>query len=122
MNLRDMYQRTTCACRECVKCCKRQPGPLAPGDLEQIASYLGQTVANVLGSFWASPGAVVKNTETQQVRFGCAYADTHMPEQEWQRRAQTFYLMVERDADYQKQRGELDLATSWKPVGPLGNG
>ena len=147
-----MFERTTCACRECVACCKRQPGPVAPGDLEMIAAYLGETLSGVLSKFWASPGAVVKDTRTNQVRrigtitpklaggrcvflgkddrcsihsvapFGCAYADMHMPEREWQRRAQVFYVEIERDTEYQKLRSTLDVATHWNPVVGGGDG
>lgn len=56
--------RTTCACKECVDCCKRQPGSLAPGDLERIAAARGETLDEAKKNFWASPGAVVKNSET----------------------------------------------------------
>jgi Fe-S-cluster containining protein len=53
------FARTTCACAECVSCCKRQPGPLAPGDLERIADYLGVSPAGAEKHFCASPGAIV---------------------------------------------------------------
>ena len=58
------FARTTCACRDCTACCSRQPGSLAPGDLERIAAFLGKPVRAVLARFWASPGALVLNTTT----------------------------------------------------------
>lgn len=63
-----MFTRTACACTECVACCKSQPGPLAPGDLERIGQYLGQTITEAKANFWASPGAVVMNTRTMTQR------------------------------------------------------
>jgi Fe-S-cluster containining protein len=45
-----------------VACCKRQPGPLAPGDIERIAAHLQVPIATALDRFWASPGALVRHT------------------------------------------------------------
>jgi Fe-S-cluster containining protein len=142
---RDRFQRTACACADCVQCCREQPGPLAPGDLQRIAGHLERPVREVLAKFWASPGALVRNSVTGQKRmigtitprlqhgrcvfldgadrctvhavapFGCAYADTHMPEAEWLPRAQWLYLGIEEDADYQSLRRTLAPATSWRP-------
>lgn len=61
------FKRTACGCAECVQCCRDQPGPLAPGDLQRIARSLGKTVADALGLFVALPGAVVKDTRTGRV-------------------------------------------------------
>jgi len=55
------FPRTTCACVKCVQCCKRQPGPLVPGDLERIAEFRGETLDEAKKNFWASPGALVKD-------------------------------------------------------------
>lgn len=53
------FERTTCACPRCVACCKQQPGPLVPGDIERIAARLQVPIATALDRFWASPGTVV---------------------------------------------------------------
>src|SRR5258708_4879591 len=101
------FERTVCACRECVQCCKDQPGPLMPGDFERIAEFLGETPEQAQSHFWASPGAMAKVKETGEIikigtitpkrekgrcvfldendrckihpvaPFGCAYFDTH---------------------------------------------
>jgi len=139
------FTRTTCACRACVQCCKEQPGPLAPGDLDRIGAFLQLTVPDVREKFWASPGALVQNRATGRTwmigtitpqlvnhrcvfltaddrcaihpvaPFGCAYADTHMTEAEWQPRAQWLYHAVANDATYQAVRRALPAATSWRP-------
>jgi Fe-S-cluster containining protein len=64
------YNRTTCDCKRCVGCCKSQPGPLVPGDLERIAAFRGETVEEAKKNFWASPGALVKNAAGQVARVG----------------------------------------------------
>jgi Fe-S-cluster containining protein len=56
MNERPPFERTTCACSDCAKCCKQQPGYLIPSDLERIAEHLGEPVGPWLV---ASPGALV---------------------------------------------------------------
>jgi len=62
------FARTECACPDCVACCRRQPGPLAPGDLERISEHLyGSAIMLSLHLFWASPGAVVMNTATREL-------------------------------------------------------
>lgn len=58
------FARTTCACAECVQCCKEQPGCLIPGDLERIAEHLGETADAAKRHFWSSPGALLMNTAT----------------------------------------------------------
>jgi len=139
------FTRTTCACAECVQCCKDQPGPLAPGDLERIAAYLDKPVSEILHYFWASPGALVQDSRTGVRRmigtitpqrrrgrcvfldeadrcrihaaspFGCGYADPHMSDAEWQQRALWLYRTVETDVAYQSMRRTLAPALSWKP-------
>lgn len=64
------FDRTTCACSECVGCCKRQPGPLVPGDLERIAAFRGESVEEAKKNFWASPGALVKDGAGRTSRIG----------------------------------------------------
>jgi Fe-S-cluster containining protein len=58
------FARTTCACKACVDCCKKQPGHLIPGDMERIAAFLGKTLNDIKGMFWSSPGAVVMDQDT----------------------------------------------------------
>jgi Fe-S-cluster containining protein len=72
---REQFDRTTCACESCTACCKRQPGPLAHGDFERIAAFLGETHEQAKEHFWASPGALVQvgnraGTEHQTIRVG----------------------------------------------------
>jgi Fe-S-cluster containining protein len=140
------FSRTTCACAECVACCKRQPGPLAPGDLERIAEHRGETVEVAKAHFWASGGALVQDQTTgRQFRigsitprlvrgrcvfldaddrcsihsvapFGCAYFDTHMTAAEGQRRG-AWLARRQLDDDYQELRRQLPFATSYKPKG-----
>jgi Fe-S-cluster containining protein len=64
------FDRTTCACSTCVGCCKRQPGPLIPGDLERIAEFRGESVEEASKNFWASPGCLVKDGEGRTKRIG----------------------------------------------------
>lgn len=139
------FERTTCACAACVRCCTEQPGPLAPGQLERIAAYLQKPVRDVLGLFWRSPGALVKSlwsgetrmigTITPRLRdgrcvfldaharcrihavapFGCSHFDTHQSPEEWQRRGQWLYRAIEDNPAYQSLRATLPEATSWRP-------
>ena len=55
------FNRTTCACVDCTKCCKRQPGPLAPGDYEMIQHHLRATDNEMKSMFVASPGAIIRD-------------------------------------------------------------
>lgn len=50
------FQRTVCACVDCLACCERQPGYLIPDDLPAIADLLGEPVEPFLV---ASPGALI---------------------------------------------------------------
>jgi Fe-S-cluster containining protein len=69
------FERTVCACEACRACCKRQPGPLAPGDFERIVQYIYETqdvtyeiaFEQVKKQLWASPGALVKELATGNV-------------------------------------------------------
>jgi len=137
------FARTTCACRQCVNCCKRQPGPLAPGDMERIAVHVGKTVEEVKPFFWASGGAVVKQgdrlfrvgTITPKMRggrcvfldesdrcsihvvapFGCAQFDTHMPRAEAERRG-VWLVKLTQSEEYQELRRSLPFAESYRPT------
>ena len=137
-------ERTTCACAGCVALCKRQPGSLAPGDFERIAAALGEDRETATRHFWASPGAVVMNTETMRVYrigtitprlehgrcvfltaedrcaihavapAGCRYFDIHMDAAEGHRRG-TWVVRQQQDATYQALRATLVQATSYRP-------
>lgn len=139
-----MFTRTVCACKECTDCCKRQPGPLAPGDLERIAEHLGETLEEAKAHFWASPGATVVAVASRRIfqigsitprlehgrcvflddedrckvhavaPAGCAYFDTHMGSEEAQRRG-LWLLRQTATAAYQVLRRGLPFATSYKP-------
>ena len=139
------FERTSCACEACVDCCREQPGPLAPGELDTIAAYLGKPVRAILSLFWASPGAVLRErvsgrivqvgTITPQRRggrcvfldasdrcrihpvapFGCAYFDTHQTEAEYHERGQWLYWRIQTSAEYQSIRRALPAARSWRP-------
>jgi Fe-S-cluster containining protein len=61
------FDKTTCACKECVALCKRQPGPLILGDLERIAAFRGETVEEAKRNFWASPGSLLKSLGSGEV-------------------------------------------------------
>lgn len=137
------FQRTTCACSECVKCCKRQPGPLAYGDFERITEHLGVSRDEGKELFCASPGALVRvgqqtvrvGSITPKMRrgrcvfldendrckihavapFGCAYFDTHMGRDTAMPRS-LWLVKSQSDHDYQMLRDELDYATTYKPI------
>jgi Uncharacterised protein family (UPF0153). len=66
----EPFVRTECSCSECVKCCKRQPGPLAPGDFERIQKHLGASDEEMREKFWASPGCMVKDAFGVTARIG----------------------------------------------------
>ena len=72
------FNRTVCACADCTACCKRQPGPLAPGDFERIVDHLAKAqnvtpevaLEQAKTQFCASPGALVQRVSGQVVRVG----------------------------------------------------
>jgi Fe-S-cluster containining protein len=140
----NQFDRTTCSCEECKACCKRQPGPLAPGDFERIAEHLGEDRETAKEHFWASPGALVKTADgvthrvgtiTPRFRkgrcvfldendrckihavapFGCSHFDTHMSAVQAMPRSLALVKAQAQDADYQKLRNELPMATTYKP-------
>lgn len=132
------FERTVCGCADDVANCRRQPGPIGPGDLERIAAHLSEPVTSVLRWFKASPGAVVLDRRTgSMVRvgsitprqnsdgsciflkndrcqihpvapFGCAYFDVHMDAEEGNRRAM---WLVQRHATpaFQALRALVDV-------------
>lgn len=59
------FERTRCACTDCSKFCRSQPGHLIPRDLERIADAQGFASPLFLKPLlWASPGAVVGDART----------------------------------------------------------
>jgi len=88
------FQRTTCACEACTRCCKRQPGPLAPDDFDRIVGHFKAqgmshevAVQHVKAQLCASPGALVMNGQGETKRVGsitprfrrgrCVFLDEH---------------------------------------------
>jgi Fe-S-cluster containining protein len=140
------FNRTVCACKECTQCCKRQPGPLAPGDYERIQEHLGATQEQMAKLFCASPGALIVDhrsgeavrigTITPQRRkgrcvfldendrckihavapWGCAYFDTHMSKQQAYPRS-VWLAKSQLDPAYQALRNKLPYTTNYKPSG-----
>lgn len=132
------FGRTVCACADCAAHCTQQPGPLALGDLERIAAFLGLDVAAAAGFFWASPGALVGDRRTGRVfrvgtitprlaegrcvfftdagrcqihaaaPFGCSHFDAHMSEPDAQARAVWLVQQQLTDA-YQQTRATLEV-------------
>jgi Fe-S-cluster containining protein len=145
MSMEDLFDKTTCGCQQCVKCCYQQPGSLVPGDFERIAAHLGETPEVAKKHFWASPGALVKNLSTGQVfrigtitprrakgkcvfldgndrctihavaPGGCRYFDTHMPAREAMPRAVALATAQQQDPEYQALRDTLPYAQSYRP-------
>ena len=141
------WARTSCACAECVACCKRQPGALAPGEFERIAAFLGEDREEAKVHFWASPGALVMDTQTGRTfrigtvtprmeggrcvfldaqdrcrihpvaPFGCAMFDTHMGAEEGLRRGTWLAAAQQQDDAYRALRAELPPASSHRPTG-----
>lgn len=138
------FARTTCGCADCVQCCKDQPGPLAPGDLERVAQFFGVRVQDVEMLFVRSPGAVVWSASAGKRRietivpayrdgrcvfltaqdrcgihaaapFGCSHFDTHMSAEEARPRSVWLVTAIDADADYKAQRDRLVPATHYQP-------
>jgi len=129
--------RTVCACERCKACCKIQPGPLAPGDLERIAEFLGETPEQAKEHFMASAGCVARLRDGRVVRigsitpkrkadgscvfldkdkrcmihpvapFGCAYFDVHMDKDEGLKRSGWLAMKQATDREYRRLRAEL---------------
>ena len=140
------FNRTSCACAECTRCCKRQPGPLVSGDFERIQAHLNASDAEMRSLFCASPGALVKTAADGKVHrigsivprmrkgrcvfldendrckihavapFGCSHFDTHMSKQT--AHARSLWLIHQNldDDDFHKLRESLPYAQNYKPV------
>lgn len=145
MSEQHSFNRTTCACEQCRACCKRQPGSLASGDLERIQDYLGLQDDEVKDWFWASPGALVKDSLTGRVQrvgtitprfkkgrcvfldkderctihqvapFGCSHFDTHMEPSFAQSRS-LWLVHTQMQPEYQALRNKLPYAQSYRPT------
>lgn len=85
----DEQPRSQCACMGCISWCCAMPGALAPGDLERIQTYVGNTSeAFVETHFVASEGALVQRggdtfripsiTPAQKPDGACVFLDEHM--------------------------------------------
>lgn len=65
------FGRVVCDCEECTDCCRHQPGPMVPGDMHRIVTFLGRDLSTPTARelFVASPGALLArpNGETYQV-------------------------------------------------------
>jgi Fe-S-cluster containining protein len=143
-NIPMEFKRTVCACAQCTQCCKRQPGPLAPGDFERIAHFLGENLETAKQHFWASPGCMVEDSNGKVFRigtitprfrkgrcvfldendrckvhpvapFGCSHFDTHMSQAVAQVRS-SWLAHEQMKPEYQKLRDELPYATHHKPL------
>lgn len=138
-----LFERTTCACENCTKCCKRQPGPLAPDDFERIRRYLQETVEQAREHFCSSPGALVRTpngtrrvgTITPRMRkgrcvflddndrctihavspFGCRMFDTHMGTAQANARSLFLAQSQAMSAEYQALRDSLPFTTAKLP-------
>jgi Fe-S-cluster containining protein len=140
------FNRTVCACAECTRCCKKQPGPLIPGDYERIQKHLGVSDAEMEKLFCASPGALVQDSfgvtrrigsivpqtrkqgrcvfldENDRCKihevapFGCAYFDTHMSRDTAHRRS-LYAVRLQETKQYQELRAKLPYARVYNPRG-----
>jgi Fe-S-cluster containining protein len=138
------FTRTTCACENCVRCCKRQPGALAAGDYERIRLYLQATDNELQSKLCASPGSIIKRLDTGRTErvgsitprmhkgrcvflderdrcsihavapFGCSMFDTHMNHATAHPRS-VWMARSNMDAAYQQLRNVLPYARSYKP-------
>lgn len=143
MQDRGGFARTTCACPADVENCQSQPGACAPGDVEAIAEHLGLPLAEALQFFWASPGALLGNTQTGETfrvgtitprfadgrcvflsgtgcmvhpvaPFGCAVYDVHQQREEWMPKS-LYLVRRQMEPAYQLLRSALPPATHYKP-------
>jgi Fe-S-cluster containining protein len=143
--VRHEFERTKCACENCTRCCKRQPGPLVFDDIQRIKDFLGIGDEEFHDLFVASPGALVKAGDGKTHRvgsivprmrrgrcvfldekdrcrihavapFGCAYFDTHMSAQTAHPRS-LFIVNDNMSDEFRDYRDGLDYTTSYKPSG-----
>ena len=138
------FNRTKCACSRCVACCKRQPAAIVLEDWERIKKKLLTDDEGMRKKFWASPGALVKDTLTGETRrigsitpryshgkcifldendrcrihdvapFGCSYFDTHMTAFDGHPRSVWMATQHQRP-EFQALRNTLPMANHYKP-------
>lgn len=136
------FKRTTCACDNCVACCKQQPGCLVPSDIARIKEFLGEPLEKY---FVASRGSLIKDMRTGIAErvgtitpdyvkgrcvfldendrckihpvapFGCSYVDTHMNRSQGMERSLYIVHEVRGNAEYKAVRDKLPLAKHYKP-------
>ncbi len=60
------FQRTVCACAKCIACCRRQPGPLVPSDIDPIRKVLAEVepLESLESYLVASRGSLMMDTRT----------------------------------------------------------
>lgn len=60
------FERTVCACANCVSCCKRQSGPLVPSDFDPIRKFLAEVepLEKLESYLVASRGSLMMDTRT----------------------------------------------------------
>jgi len=112
INPRDTFERTRCACQQCVTACRHMPGSLIPQDLERLPVLGDQSLEQWAEQYLrASDGAIVRRESGRAKRiptlvpvsredgscvflendrctvherspFGCSHHDTHMNERQ----------------------------------------
>lgn len=134
--LRRRFMRTICACPECSAHCRRQPGPLAPEDVDLICDTLEMHRTELEPMLTASPGAlVIRGGQLERIGtitparksdgtctflaadgrcaihdcapFGCSHFDAHMDARRGNERAQAFYQAIIESAEYNALRTKL---------------
>ena len=58
--------RTECTCKDCVDCCKEQPGALGPRDYRRIQQHLQLEDKAMAEKFRSSDGALVQDSATNR--------------------------------------------------------
>lgn len=126
VNLRTVYERTTCSCPSCRTCCIYKPGMLSPYDMQMYWDKFPDMDASKF--FEASEGAVVvvqgavhriptivprlmdapqgcvfRHQETglctihEDAPYGCGWFDVHMSEEESTERARAVLIEIAKD-------------------------
>lgn len=140
------FERTKCACTNCVECCKRHPAYLIPSDIPRIADHLKISLGELAARLRKSPGALVSKggrpfaigtiipepdatgrcsfltaddrcSIHEVAPFGCAYFDVHMNLRESQRRSVWGLMRVASSPEYKAFREELEPTPSYRPTG-----
>lgn len=127
--MKHPFKRTVCSCPDCVACCKRQPGPLVPEDvetLEGVGFKLDEVLVQSKGGLYGrrDGNGVMQTVNVPTITpkmvngrcifldardrcrihpiapFGCAYFDTHMPREISDPRS-LYMATLQIQADYQ---------------------